>query len=496
MPIGRGYGGPTSGRDFFNRIKDRFLGGVEGQVYTTGGDGIKPDRNGVRGNMLDGTDIGGIIGIRARGRNVRVGPGDDARDVVRATNAITGQVAETAQGIDDIKTGRYDVGRAQYRDAPRDTSRRGKRNSGPEQYEQDYLRQSGEIAPDDAAPQVTKPQELESEKVFSNRPLSQEESVARWDIAQKELNSGKFEYSEIVSSMQKNNPGQYQMFTKAGFSQDKAGLNELYNFNREFNQNPDVLKLNETFAYRDDISRGVLEQWRKDVGADSSSPTYRGGKETILDKIGHAAQDPDKLDMLQRSANWHEFKLNLGIRDQAPGASSVRTIDPNTALPDTVAVQTSSGQVNIPKGKPSDATFEPAKPTTQIAGIEIKSGEPMTTALLNKFSEQGIHPVSVGQGKDAVTVYMKEGKVVGGYERKAGDVDNGHFVGLDQLKTQLAQNNKSIEQVEAGAQAWASNNMKETLAAFKKPEALASVDGPKPDVAIKLGLGATGGPSV
>ncbi len=323
MPGGKGpgFGNKRSFGDVVGGIVDRFRGritpGADGPVYHNGG--WSGGKRGIQGNdgLRRELNIGGVsLGeITTDGNGVRVRAGQDVRQVQRGFDVTTQQIRDTAQGIDDIKTGRYDVGRAEYRDEPRDTSRRGKRNSGPEQYEQDYLRQSGEIAPDDAAPQVTKP-----------------------PVTPKELEA----------------------------AQQQGG------------------------AFR-----------------------------------------------------------------PAPSATEVRTTDvpaSGAAQTSEVQVQTGAGTVAIPKDNPSGAKFEPAKPATQIAGIEIKSGEPFTTEMANKLSVHGIYAETrVGQQGDATKNILSDakGNIIGGYTSNA-DGSSQNLISREDLATQLAAMGKDIGSMEKG----------------------------------------------
>lgn len=420
---GRGFGGPTSGRDLLSRIKDRFLGGVEGQVYTTGGDGIRPDRNGVRGNMLDGTDIGGIIGIRARGRNVRVGPGDDARDVVRATNAITGQVAETAQGIDDIKTGRYDVGRAEYRDEPRDTSRRGKRNSGPEQYEQDYLRQSGEIAPDDAAPQVTKPpatpKELEAAQQQGGafRPAPSATEVRTTDVPASGVADG-----VVHRDPTREEREQSQKFRQSLTTEELESLNS------------------NGLVHRDPTKeeREQSQRFKQVIEARSTKDVPASGQPSMEERA--AAFKVDSI-------------------DQAKNAQ------------DKVVISNGSGSALVDKNDPTKVTFSP--PSKDSSGFDIKEfvGKPVDTALLNQLSAKGISfEQRIGQGGEAINILTtRKGEIIGGYK---GDAEGKQtIISRDDLSTRLADVGKDLNQFEKQFQV-VHAELNEKLQSALKPAAL------------------------
>ncbi|PZP55821.1 MAG: hypothetical protein DI586_05660 [Micavibrio aeruginosavorus] len=417
---------------------------TSGRVHTGGRDG-----NDVRGGLS--RRIGPFEYARtARGGIIQTSP--DGAQILRAGGRIGGLV----EGLTNL------FGGGRGRDGG------DSRRSDPEFraiQEERQMRQRGETSQDRSAPRVTQraatPQELERGELPPRQSVSADATLARLDDAQNKLNNGPLKNMDdatavghVTDKMKRENPGAYELYSKGGFAQSKAGLNEFFNYSREVNQNPAMRALDETFSRNPSLGSAVVDQWRKDVGADSTSPSYRGGKTTILDTIGEAAQDPDKLDMLQRSPNWNEFRLNLGLRDQAAAAgadrtppAAIKTIDPNT-----VAVQTASGQVNIPKQDPSGAKFEPAKPATQIAGIEIKSGEAMTTAMLNKLSAQGILPEArVGQTADASTNLFvdRAGKIVGGYTNNA-DGTSQNFVSRDDLSKQLADMGKNIDSMENG----------------------------------------------
>lgn len=102
---------------------------------------------------------------------------------------------------------------------------------------------------------------------------------------------------------------------------------------------------------------------------------------------------------------------------------------------------------NAPAG--TTVTPAPAAAAFQMPS----SGTQMTTALANQLSAQGILPLTVGQGAEATTVYMKEGRIVGGYDRTASDRDGGRFIDRDALETKLAGSGKTVAQLEtiAGA---------------------------------------------
>ena len=101
------------------------------------------------------------------------------------------------------------------------------------------------------------------------------------------------------------------------------------------------------------------------------------------------------------------------------------------------------------EGRDLDAPAAPAAAAFQMPS----SGTQMTTKLANELSAQGIVPLTVGQGAEATTVYMKEGRIVGGYDRTASDRDGGRFIDRDALETKLAGSGKTVAQLEtiAGA---------------------------------------------
>ncbi len=441
---GRGFGGPTSGRGLLDRIKDRFLGGVEGRVYSSGGDGIRPDRNGVRGGMLDGTDVGGIFQIRNRGGRPSVEAGHDVRRVGRAAEAITGQVGATAQGIDDIRSGRYDVGRAEYRDAPH-----GGRRDDPayhaamREQELKNLQSSGEQN------QAAVPHAAEQ---YSDTGAT----LARLDDAQNKLNNGPLRKMDdasavrhVTDKMKVENPGAYELYTHGGFVQTKAGLNEFFNYSREVNQNPAMRQLDQTFAQNPEIGRSVIEQWRLEVGNESTSPAYKGDKRTILDHLGQAAQDPDRLDMMQRNQSVDDFWDNVGgpysankpEKTASAPQSSIRVVDPN----DAIAVKTPDGSVSIPKTNPSAAKYEPAK---QPGGFDVKAlttDTILTSAELNKLTASGLKLDNAKLGQEANAPRLitdASGKIYGGYSvEKAGDAKHDttyKFLTREQLETEFS----------------------------------------------------------
>lgn len=74
---------------------------------------------------------------------------------------------------------------------------------------------------------------------------------------------------------------------------------------------------------------------------------------------------------------------------------------------------------------------------------QLTSGTPLTTDMLNKMSTAGISLTSVGQGPDAVSVFMQDGRIVGGIGDRVGNDASG-FMTREQLDTQLASNGKSV----------------------------------------------------
>lgn len=319
------------------------------------------------------------------------------------------------RGGEDIASGRYDVGRARYRD-------------DQEMEERGRGRRSGRDEPSrrDESPRVTLPQatatQSPSQAPVTQGPATIAQRLADIDRAQTDLNTGAFKDqtdSQYVSQADANG-----VFRGSGiFAQTRAGANEYMNFKRELLENTSG-ELDQTFRDRPDIRRAVVEQWRREVGADSTSPDYRGGKPTILDKLGEMSRDADRLDALRSSPNAHEFMQNVGGSYASGGApqpvvtaqSTIRVIDPNDAI-GVVTQPVAGGTVAISKTDASAATFTPAV-AAATTGVQITSGGLLNTAMLNRLSAEGIlaQQTKLGQGADAPRLLVdREGKIHGGY---------------------------------------------------------------------------------
>ena len=451
--------GAKQGTGLWGAIKGSFNRELKAQPRVFRGPGY--GRNKIMG---EGGRPGVDIGIGRIDRNgFRLPPA-----VTSIGNKIFGGLLmgqRVVDGVDNVSRNGLPIGRRGY-DEPvyRGEPQQGRSYEDPRPNPGDPGYKGGYRSLDTKQPVVTR-----APQTAAQLDGQENSYLARINDAQNKLNNGpasKLSDQDAVKlfsdKMKGENPGAYERYTQGGFAQTREGLNEFFNYSREVEQNPGMRQLDETFAKNPEIGRSVIEQWRLEAGKDSTSPDYKG-RTTILTHLGKAAQDPDILDMMQRSPNPHEFWENVGGpysangKDQAaavapvtPAQSTIRAIDPDEA----VGIKTPSGQVSVPKSDPSAAKFEPTKPTTQIAGVEFKSGQPLTTAILNQLSAQGIFAETrVGQNGDASTNLFvdRAGKVVGGYTTdKNGASQN--MVSLEDLSKKLADMGKDVEGIEKGIQ--------------------------------------------
>lgn len=263
-------------------------------------------------------------------------------------------------------------------------------------------------------------------------PATTAERLATIDRAQADLNTGA--YKDLTDSQYASQASANSGFKTGGlFAQTRAGANEYMNFKRELLENAGG-EFDQTFKDHPDIRQVVVEQWRKEVGADSTSPNYRSGKPTILDKLGEMSRDSDRLDALRSSPNAHEFMQNVGgsyatgaATPQAGAAAPSRIVvmDPNDALEGATSAPPAKAQTMEERAaafkvegleNPEVATSVPA--ATASTKVEIKTGVQMNTAMLNRLSAEGIlaQQTKIGQGADAPRLLVdREGKIHGGY---------------------------------------------------------------------------------
>lgn len=135
---------------------------------------------------------------------------------------------------------------------------------------------------------------------------------------------------------------------------------------------------------------------------------------------------------------------------------SERTRILNTTLPGQAAPAQVDAVSATDAGSPVADTAAPA--ATESNGITLPAnGARVTTQLAQQMENGGYRFTNVGQGANAVGVWMKDGKVAGGYQAGAAGQDGGNFVSLDNLQASLTASgsNMTIAQLEETANQFA-----------------------------------------
>ena len=334
------------------------------------------------------------------------------------------------------------------------------------------------------------------------------DTLSALDQFQSKINSGanaqlsdRDIYTRVSQAWDREKPAASEMFKNGGFAPTRAGLNEFINFTREAEQNPGVLSLHQQMHTNPEMAKGIVDQWRKDVGADASSPSYKGGKPTILDRIETGSNNNDTFAAMMRAKNFGELQQAVGgaapvaaaVSPAAPAVAAVTPATPAVTPAAQPVVQTPTGSVTLNPDNPSASTFSPAAaaPTPSVA---YTTGTPMTTKMLNEMSAKGILPEARVPGMDDTTHLLadRSGKIVGGYTSNAqGQTQN--FMSLDDVTKKLADSGKSIGQMETAIQTARNVGMKP---AVQMADVAPTVGPQNPEVKAVMSTPGNGGFSV
>lgn len=246
--------------------------------------------------------------------------------------------------------------------------------------------------------------------------MSSRAMIGLINSTQADINDSFKKHPDKVKSMLDNirsDPKQMAALKAGGFELNQQGFNEVCNFTKDLlGSSADTQRAVNEHPER---IRNMVDQWRTDMrkaGQDPADHNYHGSAVIVYNNPNKVADDPN-------------LKAPPVKADPPAAPSSTQRADP----------------VN-PSG-PKDNHLDP---------LTVKTGTEVTTKLLNQLSGADFKPMTIGQGAEATNVFMREGKVIGGFDRNK-DGQTTTFVSRDDVEKRLKESGNSIESVEASAAA-------------------------------------------